>query len=120
MILSSRALSTARRLIEKYGQSISFSSSTGGSFVPGTGAITGETIPTYTVYGAPIEPGYKEVNDKTAQESDLIVLLEVNISQTVPLIGDVATVSGVDYHIFQVRKTVINGQDVLYKIYLKI
>ncbi len=61
-----------------------------------------------------------EVNNTTTLQDDTQLWVEVNTSNTVPLVGDVATFSGVSYRVLSVEAFIVYAVTVLYKLQLRI
>lgn len=120
MTFSTRMLSTARRLIRKYGQNISFSRVTEGSFVPSTGALGTGTTTSYTAYGCPIAGPNTEIPGNLLEQDDSDVWVEVNNSSTVPLIGDTCSLGGRVYRVMNVTGYVAQGLTVVFKLTVRI
>lgn len=120
MTFATNLLATARRLIQAYGQSISFARVVEGAFVPSTGAVGAGTTSSFTAYGAPMEYSTKEIDGVTILTTDLLIWVEVNSSSSVPAVGDVATISTVAYRVLDVQKQVAQGTTVVYKLQARI
>jgi len=120
MIDTAVLTNNGRRLTREFGQNISFSRVTEGTFVPNTGAVgSGSTI-TFMAYGSVEPTPNQEVNGTTVLQDDLQVFLESNVAGDVPAVGDVATISGIAYRVLSVRTYVVLGVNVLFKLQLRI
>ncbi len=124
---SSSLLAVARRLLRKYGQNMSFSRVVEGSFTPSTGAVAAGAAPSYYAYGAPMTlgsginiVGQRELLNTTTMQGDFLVWLEVNNSSSVPLVGDVVTLSGTAYRIISVQQYMAQGSTLIYKLIVRI
>jgi hypothetical protein len=120
MTFATNLLATARRLIEAYGQSISFARVVEGSFVPSTGAVGAGTSSSYTAYGAPMQYSSREIDNVTVMTNDVLIWVEVNASSSIPIVGDVATLSTIAHRILDVQKLVAQGTTVVYKLQARI
>jgi hypothetical protein len=120
MSFASNLVVTARRLVQKYGQSMSFSRVVEGSFVPSTGAVGAGTTSSYTAYGVPITYDASEIDNLTIMENDLRVIVEVNVAGNIPLVGDVVTIDGQAYRVLSVKKTVAQSVSLIYTLQVRI
>lgn len=120
MTFATNLLSTGRRLLESYGQSISFARVVEGTFVPSTGGVGAGTTSSYTAYGAPMATPNMEVNGTTVLQDDTQVWLEVNAAGSVPKVGDVATISGIAYRVIAIKTYNAQGIPLLYKLQIRI
>lgn len=120
MTFASSLLATAKRLIETYGENISFSRVTEGAFVPSTGSVGSGTTTSFSAYGAPMNYRSTEVNNDTIMDNDLQVWVEVNASGSIPAVGDVATISTIAYRVLDVQKYVAQGSTIVYKLQVRI
>lgn len=121
MSLSDTFINGMRTLIRTLGTSASFSRTTGESFVPSTGAVSGGTTTTYSAHVVMINPGGdSELANNTTEQFDFTLWTEVNASNTVPIIGDIATVNNIAYRVLTVQSFIINSTDVLYKLLARI
>ncbi len=118
--LSTSLLTTTRRLLRHYGQNISFDRVVEGAFVPTTGDVGAGTHTTYTAFGVQEPTPNQEVNGTTVLQSDTICWLEVNDASYIPLVGDVATLSGKAYRILAVSSDILQGVTLLYKLQLRL
>jgi hypothetical protein len=98
MSFYSNMAATALRLVTKYGQSITLTRPTGGTFSPTTGAETGGTTTTITGYGAAV-PWEKTATDQNVN-NDLMVILEA--TSTAPAINDTCTINSVAYKVVSI------------------
>ena len=120
MSFSTNLLVTARRLIQDYGQSISFARVVEGAFVPSTGAVGAGTTSSYTAYGAPMQYSSREIDNVSVMTNDVLIWVEVNTAGSVPALGDVATISTIAHRILDVQKVVAQGTTVVYKLQARI
>lgn len=104
-------------LITEFGQSVSFSRVTEGTYNTSNSApASGSTI-TYTAYGVPMDYSAFEISTKSVLSTDLKLLIH-KTTQT-PQVGDVATFGGVAYRVMDVNKEVANGQDIYFSLQVR-
>ncbi len=120
MSFASGLLLTARRLIQAYGQSVSFSRVVEGAFVPTTGAVGAGTTSSYTAYGAPMMYKAREVDNVLILMTDMQLWVEVNLGGSIPAVGDVATVSSIAYRVLAVDKFYAQGTVLVYRLQIRI
>lgn len=128
MTFASGLLAVARRLLRKYGQNVTFGRVAEGTFVPTTGAVGAGTTSSYTAYCAPLSSqgtvnltsGKKEVDKDTLLQSDFQMLVEVNDSSTIPLVGDTCTLFSKVYRLIAVTNYVAQGSILVYKVQVRI
>ncbi len=119
-LLTQQLLATVRRLIGNYGEIVSFNRVVSGAFVPSTGAVGAGTTTGYNAYGVQQPTPNHEVNGTTVLQSDLVLWIEVNQFNYIPLVGDVATLGTQSYRVLAVTNTVLQGVTLLYKLQLRI
>jgi len=108
----------ATELITEYGQSCSFSRTSGGTFDPTAGENTGASTSTWTGVCVPEDYKRYEINETTIKENDIKLL--VNKTDTEPKAGDTVTVSTVVYRVIEAKKQVLNGANVMYELQVRI
>lgn len=112
--------SVGQDLLQQFGQSISFSRTTEGSFVPSTGDVAGESTVVYVAYGAPTNYSSREIDNINILESDLQLWVEANTSGYVPAVGDVANISGQVHRVLNVTKYQAQGIVAVYRLQVRI
>lgn len=117
MTFATNMQSVANRLLTNYGQSVTFSRETQGTFVPSTGAVGSGTSTTYT---AKVHP-----SDYTAEEIDGVSVLYGDVklltySTTEVLVGDTVSLDGVIYRVMSVMKTNAQGSNIVYKVQVRV
>lgn len=120
MTLSTRMKATGQKLLEKYGQSITFTRVTEGDFNPMTGDTEPSVTTTFSAYGSPIPFTQSEIDGTLIQQQDRQIWLEINDNSSVPVIGDAATISGTAYRVLNVNSYVVQGLTVLYRLQVRI
>lgn len=105
-------------LIREFGEAITFTRVTEGTYNPATGATDTGTTTTFTGYGVPDNYSNNQISERVIAESDSI--LYVNPTTIAPLPGDNVTVDSITYKIITVNKTTINSENVLYTLQIRI
>ncbi len=126
MTFATSLLATSHRLLQTYGQEVTFERIVEGDFDPITGEIGEGDYSSYTAFIVPITiPGAtdvtfdtKEMPGNVVQQDDLQIYLEV--VETVPLIGDTVTISDKIYRVLKIANYVAQGTTLLYKLQLRI
>ena len=120
MSFASNMVSSARRLIRTYGQNVTFSRVVEGSFIPTTGDIGASTSSTYNAYVAPMEYKASEIDNVSIMANDCLAWVEINASESIPVVGDVVTISGQIFRVMNVQKITAQGTTIVYKLQLRI
>jgi hypothetical protein len=116
--LSDEFQALSLELITEFGQACDFERPLGGSFDPTSGDVTNGSPLTWE--GVCVPQNYKktEINLTNIQEKDVRLL--VNVTDYEPKQGDKVTVGGVRYRVIDALKEVVNGEDVLYDLQVRI
>ncbi len=120
MTLATTSLATAQRLIRKYGQNVQFDRVVEGAFIPTTGGTAAGIETGYYAFGVPQPTPNREVNGTTVLQSDLMLWVEVDAINYVPLVGDVANLDNKAYRILSVSNVVVQDTNIVYKLQLRI
>ena len=115
MSLATTLIATGRRLIQKYGQSMSIERVAEGAYDVSDGSVAAGTTTNYTAYGAPMDYSSNEVDGKTVRKTDVKVWLEKPTTVT-PLVGDIITIDSADLRIVDVVKLKAQDNDIVYKL----
>lgn len=107
----------ATRLLDTYGQTVTFSRETGGSFDPVLGVYSGQSTSTFTGSGAAFDFNRSEIDGEIIQRGDIRLMLEA--VDTKPIIGDACTVNGVDYRVMSVMESSPGGTVTHYELQLR-
>lgn len=107
---------TATRLLTLYGQNITWSQTTGGTYNPATGETSGATTTNYSGYGALLDFNTMMIDGDQILATDKRLLLQ---SGDIAAIGNSITVDGTTYTV--VKKKEINpaGTVVMYEFQLR-
>lgn len=107
----------ALELLIEFGEAVTFTHTTQGTYDVSTASISGSTS-TFSGYAAPVNYTPREVNGEMILQSD--IKLYVNAVSTEPVPGDKVTVSGKTYRVVSVLKNVINSNTVLYEVQVRV
>ena len=109
--------STAARLLTKYGQTVTLSRETSGTFNPVLGSYASPSATSWTGKGAAFNYNKNEVDGTQIRADDLRLTLEA--VSTPPITGDTVTVNGIDYTAVGVTTTSPGGTVVKYDVQLR-
>jgi hypothetical protein len=110
--MSSQA-QTASRLLAKYGETVSIIFPVYSGTDPITGEVIGtNTSTTITGKGYPSLYQKQDIDGATIQTGDIRLILE--LINTRPAVGCLATVDGTTYRIMNVQPIRLTGEDVIY------
>tara|TARA_Y100000361_G_C11154300_1_gene343133 strand:+ start:764 stop:1117 length:354 start_codon:yes stop_codon:yes gene_type:complete len=107
--------STAERLLTNFGQTVTFTRFTRGTYVAASG-MNSASSSTYTAKVALFEQEKKEEGDNQLQIADFPASMH---SSTPPLIGDTATINGKSYRINEVEPVQPGSTVIYYEITLR-
>lgn len=107
---------SASRLLQSYGQQVSFSRPTDSSFDPVTGVTTPGVPVTFSGYGAVFDYSDDELIDTLIERGDIRLVLEAG---NVPEINDEVTIGSTVYRVMNVLTTSPGGTDVKYDLQLR-
>lgn len=116
--LSDRFVTSARRIITRFGQAVTFTRSTPGTYDTTTRTTAAPSVSNYS--------GIAVVRDFTAFEKDLEsvqqddVKLLMDQTSTVPIIDDVVTINSKTYKILEITTNVVNGVTITYELQLRL
>ena len=116
---SDQMAATALSLLTQYGEAITLTKYTRGSYSPSTLAnSTGTTSATSGGFGVPIDYDGTEVNEGLVKQGD--VRLYVNALSLEPETNDTVSLDSRVYRIVSVRRYAINSENVLYELQLRV
>lgn len=115
---STRMVATANRLLTKFGQSITFTQTTVGTFNPLTNTTSAATTANYTGFAHPSEYTKFERDLESVRQDDIKLLVEQTTS--VPNIGDIFTLDSKVYEVIQVDRIKAQGDTIIYKLQARI
>jgi hypothetical protein len=109
---------TSSRLLTTYGESISCTrAGNPGTYDPADLSVTLGTQTAYTGVGLPTNYSQDEIDGDSIQEGDSLVLF---YSTTEPEVGDTFTFNSTDYNVISISKSRAQGENVLYKVQVRI
>ena len=109
---------TASRLLNKYGQQVTFTRSVNGSYSPTTGTYSTSSSTTFKAYGAVFNYRESEVDGSSILSTDLKLLLEK--PKKLPEVNDVVLVNGSSYFVFTTSPLAPAGTNVVVECQLRI
>lgn len=117
MTLAIRMQATSLRLLTKYGQVVTFSRTTQGTYVPSTGAVGSGTSSTYSAKVQPSEYTSEEIDNSSVLFGDIKLL---TYSTTAPLVGDTVSLDGVVYRVESVIRLNVQGSTIVYRVQIRV
>ena len=117
-----RTAATAARLLASYGQPVSITRTSGGTYDPLTGEKTGQTTTTYTPDGVLLNYGGKEAGDLRAAGVDIVSTdkkLLCAAFEVDPVVTDTVTVGGLDWTVMRVKTLSPAGAAVLHELQVR-
>ena len=119
MSFATNMIAVGRRLIQKYGESMTMQRVAEGAYDPTDGSVAAGTTTNYTAYGAPVDYNQEEVDGSSIRTTDVKLWLELPTTE-VPLIGDTATFNSTTYRVWNVENLRVQGTDVVYILQLRV
>ena len=114
----SSVVSTAKRLIQKYGALATFTlPSEGGGTDPVTGEYTEPTSETVTAFGVITNYSSALVDGSIIQKGDNRLLVEAE--KTIPQTVQSVTIGGTTYQVITVQRISPGGVDIMYQIQVR-
>ena len=107
----------ASSLLDTFGQAVSFSRQTAGTFDPALGKYTGQSTVAFSGNGASFDYNSSEIDGKVIQRDDIRLMLEV--TDTKPEIGDSCTIAAVAYRVMNVTESSPGGTVTHYELQLR-
>jgi len=107
---------TASSLLNRFGQSVTFSRSVVGTYDPATGSAS-TTVSTFTADAAGFDYDNSEVDDRSILSSDLKLLIAA--TGYVPKINDLLTWNGVNYTVVMVAPLQPSSVAVIYECQIR-
>jgi hypothetical protein len=118
MSLASEVSTIAVALIQEFGELASFSRSVSGQFNPGSGSTAVPTVVEYAGHVVPTNYADSDIDGEIVLRNDLRLICHTMAA--VPQTGDAVVVSGIKYRIQNVNKTVVQGQDIVYDLQVRV
>ncbi len=108
---------TANRLLMFYGRQVNLRRVDETNYNVDTGEITDGTELDYTAYAHPSQYDINEIDGVSIKKGDIRLLM---YSVTEPAVGDVATVDAKNYRVLDVQKVSAQGQNIVYRVQIRI
>lgn len=110
-------LATAKRLLTKYGQAVTFTNEQAGAAYS-LGSFSGGTPTTITGVGAAVQYSKGEIDGETIKRTDVKLIFEGG--QGAPEQGFKCAVNGVDYRVMSADPINPGGTVVIYEVQLRV
>lgn len=118
MSFSTNMITTARNLLADYGESITLTRESEGTYSPTDGSFSGASSSSYSADGFQEQYDKTEIDETTVQTGDIRLILEKPASVT-PTIGDKCTIDGSEYAVMDVSPIRAQGTDIIYILQLR-
>lgn len=106
----------ASNLLTEFGQSITWSRTTGGTFDPALGETTGQTTTNYSGFGAMFDFDTRLIDGQQILATDKRLLLQAG---DVPEVQDLLTINGTVYTVISKSDLTPAGTTVIYELQLR-
>jgi len=117
MSFYSNMAATARRLLTKYGQTVTLTYQSAPTLNPVTGSLTSTPVE-YTGKGAAFDYRAAEIDGVLVQAGDIRLILEA--TTTAPAVGHTCAVGGVTYRVMAITTSAPGGTTTHYTLQLRI
>lgn len=117
MTFATNTQATASRLLTKYGQTVTFSRTTQGTFVSSTGAVGAGTSSTYSAKVHPKSYKAQEIDNVSILTGDILLIA---YSTTAILVGDTVSLDSVIYRVQNAEKINAVGSTIIYKAQVRV
>ncbi len=117
MTFSTNLKAVATRLLTIYGRPVDLDRAEEGAYNPYTSETGTDTVTSYSGNGHPSPYSATEIAAGSVEVKDIQLLLQTD---TLPLIGDVATIDDDVYRVMNVTRVSAQGEDIVYKLQLRI
>ena len=119
MSFYTRVKEMADRLLQQYGEQLTFTRVTEGAYDVSTGEVgSGSTI-NYSAYSHPYNYDASEIDDTNIQNNDVQLLIQKPTSYT-PAVGDTVVLAGETMRLVSVERIRAQGSDAVYKAQLRV
>lgn len=119
MSFSTNLIAVARRLLNSYGEELTFTRVTEGAYNVADGTVAAGTTTNYTADCAPVDYNTDEVDDKTILKNDIGLWIEKPASET-PAVGDTVVLNSKTYRVVSIETLRAQGTDIVYKAQLRL
>ena len=118
MGLATKLTGTASRLLEAYGEQITFTRTSEGTFDPVTGTTTGGSDSSWTVSGQPMSYELQLINGNSIQSGDVLLMIES--SNYIPRPNDKALYADESWKVVAVPEVVrAQGTTIVYTVQVR-
>lgn len=119
MSFSTNLTATARKLLNTYGEELTFTRVAEGAYDPTNGTVAAGTTTNYTADALPVDYNADEVDDKTILKNDIGLWIEKPASET-PAVGDTVVLNSATYRLINVQTYRAQGTDIVYRAQLRL
>lgn len=114
---SDRLTATALKLLKAYGQYVACHSEGYSAFDPATGEATATGLSDYDAWGYPSNYRLSQIDGELIRAGDVLLILSTT---TVPQLNDIFDISGITYTALNIQKITAQGNDIIYKIQVRV
>ena len=107
------------KVLNLLGDDTTFTRTVPGALDPSTGSPSAPTVTTFVCKGISDQFNWKELQNETIEDGDMKYII-LPTDGNVPKIGDVATVTGIQYRVLNVLNENIQGHTYLFTLQLRI
>lgn len=119
MSFSTNLIAVARRLLNTYGEELTFTRVAEGAYDPSNGTVGAGSTTNYTADSAPVAYNANEVDNTTIKANDIGLWIEKPASET-PAVGDTVVLNSATYRIINIETYRAQGTDIVYKAQLRL
>lgn len=119
MSFSTNLISVGRRLLQTYGEELTFTRTVEGAYNPADGTTGAPTVTNFTAYSAPFDYEADEIDDKTILKNDIGLWVEKPTTEE-PIVGDTVVLASETYKIVLVENLRAQGTNIVYKLQLRL
>lgn len=119
MSFSTNLIAVARRLLNTYGEELTFTRVAEGAYNVADGTVAAGTTTNYTADCASVDYNADEVDDKTILKNDIGLWIEKPASE-VPAVGDTVVLNSATYRLINVQTYRAQGTDIVYRAQLRL
>ena len=117
-IVNGDLIPAVNEILDLLGDPTLFTRTVLGSYDPTTGTNSGNSVTTFTCNGISDQFNAVEMQDQSIVFGDMKYIVKPK-DGNVPKVGDVATVTGIDYKVLAVRNDNIQGSTYLFTLHLR-
>lgn len=116
-VLSTNLKAIASSLLTDFGETVTFIRETTSEYNVNTGAVDPVTTTTYSGNGYTRFYTINEIDGNIVQQNDIFLLV---YTTTEPVVNDTVSVDSVLYRVMNVEKLKAQGENVLYRVQLRV